>query len=978
VNGEFRIGPWLVQPSLDIITREGTAVHLEPKVMEVLVCLPERAGEVVPRTDLLKAIWPTTFVTDDALKRCVLALRRAFDDDANKPNVIETIPKRGYRMIAAVAPVSTDPAPLARVLPAVARFLPATLHSVGREKERAELTAAFDSVCKGHGTLACVTGEPGIGKTTLVHDFLYDLQASNKEFSLAIGRCSQRLAGEEAYLPFLDALEDLVRSDRATKRTLRETAPSWYAQLFPLERGEASDSALQAYARATTQEGVKRELAGFLGQVTVRMPLILFFDDVHWTDVSTIDLLSHLATKFNSARILVIATYRPSELLLLKHPLISVMRELQARGSCRQIQVELLSPGDVERYIGLQFLGHSFPREFARLIHTRTEGNPLFMVDLLRYLRDQKVIIKTEDDDNWLLVRSLPNLTRVIPQSVASVIEGKVHQLSQRDREVLAAAALYGYEFDSATVAHALEGDTAEVEEALDRLERVHQFVKRVGEDDFSESAVTVRYSFVHVLYQNALYSSLIPTRRVALAGRLAHALEALYRQRSSTIASQLAFLYETARDSVRASDYFLAAAQNAQRIFANEEAIAMSRRGLALLANVPDTPKRALKELGLQVTLAFSLMSTRGYAAPETGASMARACDLCQASSDKRFLCPILWGVWAYYIAKGDMKCARETAEQLSSIAHNVGDPALLLGAHSALGFTLQHQGELIASRSEFDQVRKHHDFAQHSVYVQLYRLDPGLHSQSEMVRLLWLLGYPGQARRTIEETLARSAVLCSPLSLAFFQMFAAFVYQGLREPEKAREVGKACIVLCDEQAIQAERAWVMCPYGWAVAELGFVEEGIAHIRTGLNTQLSIGVEIARPQSLAILGEALWHAGRTEEALQSVEEGLEVSNRNGELYYDAELWRLKGELLKMQDKSAEAECYFQKAIEIARQQAAKSLELRASTSLARLWLKQGERKEAHRLLGNIYAWFTEGFDTADLKEARSLLEELS
>jgi DNA-binding winged helix-turn-helix (wHTH) protein/predicted ATPase len=976
MDGEFRIGPWLVQPSLNVICKHGTTVHLEPKVMEVLVCLAKRAGEAVPRAYLLETVWPGTFVTDDALKRCVFELRRAFNDDASKPDIIETIPKRGYRMIAPVERVSDESVVLPRGFSNHAGILPPTRHSVGRERERSELASAFESAAGGRGVMACVAGEPGIGKTTLVHDFLFGIEASSKSFDLAIGRCSQRLAGEEAYLPFLEALESLFRNDSRTAHTLRALAPSWYAQLFPLSERDPSDTALQAYARATTQERVKRELATFLCEITRRNPLILFFDDVHWTDPSTVDLLSHLATKFDSTRILVIVTYRPSELLLLKHPFTGVKRELHIRGACREIEVEFLSTQDVERYIALEFLGNCFPREFAGLIHARTEGNPLFMVDLLRYLRDRKVIVKAEGDESWRLARSLPDLSRVFPQSVGSVIERKIEQLCDRDREVLTAAALQGHEFDSAALAQALAADSIEIEEILDRLERVHAFVKRVGEDELSGGAPTVRYRFIHVLYQNALYASLTPTRRVALSMALAHALEDFYGDKSSSIASQLGFLYEMARDSARASDYFLLAAQNAQRIFANQEAIAMSRRGLALLVKLPETPERARKELLLQVTLAFSLMCTLGYAAPETGANMGRARELCQASRDNAFLCPILWGVWAYYIAKGDMKSAREAAEHMLSISRDLSDPALQLGAYAAMTFSLHHQGELLASRQQFGELAKAYDAAQHSRYVQLYRLDPGIHSQSEMVRLLWLLGFPDQARRNIEDTLTRA--LSSPLSLAFFQMFAAFVYQGLREPEKAREIGAACIALCDEHGIQAERAWVMCPYGWALAELGEVEEGIEAIRNGLDTQHSIGVEVARPQSLAILAEALWHAGRTEEALQVVEDGLAVSNRNGERYYDAELWRLRGELLNLQSKTAESECCYHKAIEIARQQAAKSLELRACTSLARLWQKQGKRGKAQQLLAETYAWFTEGFDTADPKDAASLLAELS
>ncbi len=769
-------------------------LKLQEQPFEVLRMLLERAGQVVMRQELREKLWGNdTFLDfDHGINMAIGKIREALGDSSEEPRFVETVGRRGYRFIAAVEPALEEVAPCATGFPAGARALTPKGHSVGREKERAELTSAFESAAGGRGVLACVAGEPGIGKTTLVQDFLSSLQASGKSFHLAIGRCSQRLAGEEAYLPFLEALESLLRSDSgAVRHKLKTLAPSWYAQLFPLSEADPSDAALQAHARAATQEKVKRELAAFFCEITRQNPLVLFFDDVHWTDPSTVDLLSHLATKFDGTRILVIVTYRPSELLLLKHPFNGVKRELQARSICREIEVEFLSAGDVERYIGLEFLGNCFPREFVGLIYARTEGNPLFMVDLLRYLRDRKMIVKAEGNDDWRLAQSLPGLSRVIPQSVGSVIERKIEQLSDRDREVLTAAAVQGYECDSAAVARALEADNLEIEEILDRLERVHAFVKRVGEDELSGGAPTVRYRFVHVLYQNALYTSLTPTRRVVLSAALAHALEGLYGERSSTIASQLAFLYETARDPGRASDYFLLAAQNAQRIFANQEAIALSRRGLALLAKLPETPERARKELGLQVTLAFSLMCTLGYAAPETGANMGRARELCQASDDTAFLCPILWGLWAYYLTNGDMKSARETAEHMLSISRTVNDPVLLAGSHVGLAMSRLHQGELVASRQHFEEVARLYDVRQHSRYVQLYRFDPAIHSAGQMIRLLWLLGFPDQARRKAEETLALARGLSSPLSLAFLQNFTAQLYQNLRQPEKTKEFG-------------------------------------------------------------------------------------------------------------------------------------------------------------------------------------------
>ena len=976
----IRFGPFLANLRSRELHKNGTKLKLQEQPFKILARLLEHAGEVLTREELREELWrDNTYVDfDHGINMAIGKIREALGDSSEEPKFVETVGRSGYRFIAAVEPVLEDSASSPIVFRATPYLPPAQRNSVGREKERGELASAFASATAGRGVMACVAGEPGIGKTTLVQDFLSGLQVSGKSFDLAIGQCSQRLAGEEAYLPFLEALESLLRYDSGLTRKLRELAPSWYAQLFPLSEKDPSDTLLQEYVRNTTQERVKREFAAFVREITRQNPFVLFFDDVHWTDPSTVDLLSHLATKFDSTRILVIVTYRPSELLLLKHPFIRVKRDLQARSTCREIEVEFLKSGDVERYIGLEFLANRFPREFSELIHSRTEGNPLFMVDLLRYLRDRKVIVKAEGDESWRLAQSLPDLSRVIPQSVGSVIERKIEQLSDRDREVLTAVAVQGYECDSAAVARALEADNLEIEEILDRLERVHAFVKRVGEDELPSGAPTVRYRFVHVLYQNALYSSLTPTRRVTLSAALAHALEDLYGERSSTIASQLAFLHERARDPGRASDYFLLAAQNAQRIFANQEAIALSRRGLALLAKLPDTPERAQKEIGLQVTLAFAFMCTVGYAAPETGANMDRARKLCQASRDHASLCPILWGLWAYYLCKGDMKSARETGEHMLSISSSLNDPVLLVGSHNALAMSRLHQGELVASSQHFDEVVRLYDVAQHGRYLQLYRLDPAIHAAAQLIRLLWLLGFPDQARRKAEESLALARGLSSPLSLAFIQLFTAELYQSLRDPKKTKEIAGECIALCDEHAIQLERAWAEPWYGWAIAELGDTDQGLSLARKGLDTQVSIGAQVGRGYSQAVRAEALWHAGRMEEGLQAVQDGLAVSNRNGEPFFDADLWRLKGELLNVQDNTLEAESCFHKAVEIGRQQSAKSLQLRASTSLARLWQKQGKREKARRVLGETYTWFTEGFDTPDLKDAASLLQELS
>jgi tetratricopeptide (TPR) repeat protein len=851
-------------------------------------------------------------------------------------------------------------APQARITPSAPKR-----HTVGREEEKAQLLSAFEHAAGGRGLLTCVSGEPGIGKTTLVDEFLSDLQHSGRRFRIARGRCSERLAGSEAYLPFLDALENLLRSssqDGALK--MRTLAPSWYAQLFTL----AESDPLRIYVKAATQERVKRELGTLLEDFARAEPLILFLDDLHWADSSTIDLLAYLMTRFDRARILIVGTYRPSDLILAKHPFLQVKRDLQARSLCREVAVELLPVEEVERYLALEFVDHRFPGELAGLIHSRTEGNPLFMADVLRYLRDRKAIVQGEE--GWSLLQRLPDLD--LPQSVRSMIERKIEQVGDRDREILVAAAVEGHEFDSAALARALQADGLEIEERLESLDRVHAFAKRVAEEELPDGTLTVRYRFVHVLYQNALYASLSPARRAALSAALARALEGLHRDKTSGIASRLGFLYETARDFARAAHCFGLAAKSAAAIFANAEAVALARRGLDLVKKVPGGPERIGKELELQMTFAFAGRFTLGYGAEETRVAIARAYEICQSLGDIPQLFPVLWGVCVYRYTSADLASARTIAEQLLGIAIRTNDPYLLVAAHCVAGWTAFLQGDAALGLGEFEEAGKLYDPAKSSHYFQLFGMDPGVYALSGWALALWFTGSPDRASQKMEEALAVARGTVMPSQVAFALMIACGLQYFLRRPQVAKELGDECLALCEERGIISERMWISPYHGWALAELGQVEQGLSEIRAARDLARSTGQLLGMGSTYPVtLAATLLQVGNSRDALSALEDGLAFSEQKTERYYEPELWRVRGEILG--DESC-----FEKAIETARRGSAKSLELRASMSLARSWARRGKRDEARKMLGEIYGWFSEGFDTTDVKDAAALLAELA
>jgi serine/threonine protein kinase/predicted ATPase len=853
--------------------------------------------------------------------------------------------------------------------------------TVGREQEWAALRAGFEEASAGRGLLLCVTGEPGLGKTTLVEDFLEELAAGGRSWSLARGRCSERLAGAEAYLPFLEALDTLLQGEggAAVAQAMKLLAPTWYVQLMPLAADDPTLARVLAEAKATSQERRKREFGVFLQEVSRQRPLVVFLDDVHWADPSSVDLLAYLGSKCAALRLLLVLTYRPSDLLRSQHPFGPVKLELQGRGVCREIALPFLSRADVDRYMALAFTGHQFPEELAVVLHARTEGNPLFMVDLLRYLCDRGVIV--QDHGHWALVRAVPDLQNELPESVRSMIQRKVDQLSTADRQLLMAASVQGPEFDSAVVARVLGREAADVEERLAVLERVHALVRLVREQTFPDGTLTLRYGFVHMLYQNALYAALQPTRKAAWSAAAAQALLSYSGTRDTAVAGELALLFEAARDFARAADYSRHAAENAVRVCAHREAIGLARRGLELLQSLPPTPGRAERELALQMTLGLQLQVTAGFASPEAKQVYERSRELCGQVRESPFLYPVLWGLFICCKARSELAKARELAEELHALAHELRDPALTLQSHQAYAVTTLCLGEPVATRDHVERAEALYDPQRHQSHTFLFGQDVGVACKAFGAVALWLLGYPDQAVQKSREAVTLGNGLSQPSSQALALHFAALLHQCRREPRAVLACADLTLAISAEQSLSFWHAGGTVMRGWALAECGSGPEGVAVLRRGLEDWLATESLTYQTYYLGLLAEVLGKEGETKEGLNVLGDALALAERTGERFFQAELHRLQGVLLMQGAGSGgltHAEACFRKAMAVARRQDARSLELRAAMSLSRLYRQQGRQTEARPLLVETYDWFTEGFDTPDLQEAKALLEQLS
>ncbi|MCI0388941.1 MAG: AAA family ATPase [Acidobacteria bacterium] len=986
--------------------RDEQAIALTPKAFALLNYLIERAGQLVTKEELLNAVWPETYVSDAVLKVCVGELRKALGDDAKSAKFIETLHRRGYRFIGQIAVAREGEkgrsgegerkiavSPTLRLSGAHQRLsmLP-MMGLVGREAALAQMRDWLSRALGGERQVIFVTGEAGIGKTALLEAFRLSL-AAEQHLKISYGQCLEQYGAGEAYLPVLEAISRLCREPggKGVVDLLRRHAPTWLFQMPSLVNA-AERQALQQEMMDVTRDRMLREMAETLEALSAETPLVLVLEDLHWSDYSTLDLVSYLARRGEKARLMLIGTYRPAEILLSEHPLKSVKQDLQMKRHCEELSLEDLSQWAISEYLTARFPQNEFPHELSRLIHERTEGNPLFMVNVVDYLHSAGLIART--DKCWRLQAEMPELQLGVPETIRQMIEKQVGHLSQEEQRLLETASVVGAEFPSAMVALIVGRNAVEIEEMCESLARRRQFLQSSGLSEWPDGTVTTRYGFIHALYQNTLYDRLAAARRAQLHLLIGKQGERIFGERAAEIAAELAVHFERGRDHRRAVKYLLQAADNANRRFAHREAAALARQGLELLKNLQDANEdvreRSRQELMLQMSLCTALPPIEGYGAAIVERTHNRARELCQQLGESVQLFRVLRGLRGYYMFRAEVKTACEISEQLLGLAQSRPDTALLVQAHWALGFSLFHIGEFAKAIDHCEQGLALYDSQQQHYHLSQHRYDPGAALRNGAAWTKWFLGYPDQSLDEIRKALALAREARHPENLCLTLFCASFLYQLHRDSQSTREQAEELIARASQYGLTPWIAIGTSLRGWALTRQGQKSEGIALIRQTLADHGRIGSEIARIHFLGLLAEALLQDEQTEEGLAIVSEVLSAVHHIGVHYFEAELHRLKGELLlKVENRrsriegrsphslASQEECFHQ-AIDIARRQRARSLELRAVMSLARLWKQQGKRAEAREVLAETYGRFTEGFDTADHKDAGAFLEELT
>jgi class 3 adenylate cyclase/predicted ATPase len=840
---------------------------------------------------------------------------------------------------------------------------------VGRDEELGLLRRRWEQSKEGLGQVVLISGEAGIGKSSLVETLR--TQVRHEGLTRVTFRCSPYHTNSALY-PAIEhmqrvfqlqhgdtpaaKLDKLERTLRTYRQPLEDVVPL-LAALLSVPLPEERYPALRLTPQQQKQQTYDALVAWTLEEAE-RQPMLVVWEDLHWADPSTLEYLGLVLDQSRTSAILNLLTFRPE-----------FVPSWPSRSHMTPLMLTRLERPQVEALITHLASEKTLPAEVVAYIVARTDGVPLFVEELTKMLLESDVL--HQEAERYTLTGPLSAVA--IPTTLQDSLMARLDRLPMI-REVAQLGAVLGREF-----AYEMLRALASVEESL-LQERLAQLVdtELLYQRGRPPRAT---YIFKHALVQDAAYASLLKSTRQQYHQQVAQMLEARFPDTVATEPELVAHHYTAAGCAAQAVGYWQQAGQRALQRSANVEAIAHLRQGIALLTTLPDTPERVQAELTLQTTLGPALIATRGIAAPEVAATYTRARELCQQAGNTSELFPVLFGLWLLYLGRAEHETAREFGEQCLSVVRRLDDPALLLEAHQALGISWFSLGQLTQAHAHLEQGIHIYDPQQHHALVFRYgNLDPGVGCLAVAGLTLWLLGYPDQALERAHEALTLAQNLEHPFTLARGLSYTTLLHQLRREWQIVSERAETAITVATAQQIALVLAVGPIMRGWALAMQGQGTEGLTQLRQGLDAYRATGAAFQRTHFLGMLAEVHRSLGQPGAGLTALREALTLVEQTGERYYEAELHRLTGELLQQHaaPEVSHAEACFQQALAIARRQQAKSLELRAAMSLCRLWQQQSKRAEAYELLAPIYGWFTEGFDTADLQEAKALLEELA
>jgi len=962
----WRFGPFEVDADEYQLLHDGEPVALTRKPLSLLLTLLARPGKLVSKAELFDTVWAGTVVSDAALSRAMHALRCALGDDAAAPRYIATVHGLGFRFLAAVHGVQAAASSAEAAVPAAA---PAD-GLVARERELAFLDAALTAARSGRRQLVFVTGEAGIGKTAVVEAFV-QRHAGHGDPWAAQGRCIEQYGTGEAFLPLLEALENLTPQVGAgpLRELLARYAPGWLAQLPWLAGPELASPARRS--GVTTQLGMLREIAQALEVLSEQRPLILWLEDLHWSDPSTLTVLSFVAGRPQPARLLLIGSFRPVDARNNDSPLHGLAPHLTQHDQARELALGLLDVAAIAAYLSnrLGKLAGVSIEALATFLRRRTEGNALFVVTLVDDLVRRGLL--TAAEDCWRLEARIADLASDLPENLRLLVQHQFGSLDDDDRRLIEAAAVAGTDFSAASIAAALQQDTAEVEDRCALLAEKGRFLRPSAPVAWPDGTVAAGYSFVHALYWHGIDERVGRSRRAEWQGRIAQRQQAAWGVNGLPIAGELAMRFEQAGEIALSVRYLLMAGAGALAGHAYLESIGLLRHAIDLLPRLPPE-LQPRQELELLLPLGAALMAAQGYASGDVEATYQRALALFGTCARPGERARVLRGLWNVVFLRSDLERALEAAEELHLLAVESDNPVMLFDAQAKLGQTKLHRGEFSAARDHLQQA-----LAQAEGVEDSMRLRDTPRVLIYLAWVLWHVGETKEALRRTDEAMALSQHAHSPHTSAFVLGYASLLHVFVGDMPAALELARRQTDLSREHDLVYWRVMGEFTQALIAAHRGEIEAGSCAMSKAIAAMRSTGAEVGVWYLLCLQAEVEIGAGRAERARAALDDCVlgEREGRNG-----AEIRRLRGELELLEANDA-ATCghavgHLEAARVLAQGQGAKVFELRAALSLAALWIASGEpARRTLELLVPLRDSFGDELQTSDLRRATLLIE---
>jgi predicted ATPase/class 3 adenylate cyclase len=836
---------------------------------------------------------------------------------------------------------------------------------VGRDREVTLLFDCWRQAKAGEGQVVLLSGEPGIGKSRILR-VLRDRLGDEPHIRLRYS-CSPYHQTSALY-PFIEQLEraaGIAREDAPDRKLDKleallaqgaasvESSTPLIAALLSIPTGGRYPSL--AISPQRHKEKTLEALVAQLEGLATRHPVLMLFEDAHWIDPTSLELLDLIVERAQGLSVLLVVTFRPE-----------FTPPWTGHAHVTALTLSRLTRRQVVAMIDRVAGGKALPPSLLEQIGARTDGVPLFVEELTKAVMESSLV--KDQGDHYALTGPLPPLA--IPATLQDSLMARLDRLAPA-KEVAQIGAALGREFSFELLAAVSPLPANALEDAVAELVRTELVFRRGVPPEAT-------YSFKHALVQDAAYGTLLRSRRQQLHARIAQVLEERFPETVNTQPDLLAHHCTEAGFVAKAIDYWRRAALGAAARSAIAEAVAQLTKGFNLLPGLPEA-ERSRQELGLQMALGKAITSAKGFAAPAGGTAYARARELCAQLGETLQLFPILYGLTLFHLYRGEMTAAHEVSQELLQLAEREGGNSALFYAHRAVGVSSLPYGRLTAVRAHMERALALYDPVEHRDLAVLYAFDPHVVCLDYLSRALLPLGYPEQAVARHGEALAEGRQLAHLTTLAFTLFFGCTLHQILHDRARVLELATVLIPLAEEQAFPIWLAGGLILQGWVLTDTAQVEMGITQMRQGLDAWRATGAEFMVPYFLALLAEAHAKVSQSREGLGLVAQALERVERSGERWFEAELHRLRGELLLARPSrdEAQAEEALHRALGVARAQQARLWELRAATSLCRLWLDRAKETEGRALLAPIYDEFTEGFGTPDLLNAKALLDGL-